>query len=62
MCVNINGSLKCNIDINKGGETVIYRTNPRNQEQLSQLGFGCMRFNKDDREVEKQIAYAVEMA
>ncbi len=41
---------------------MIYRTNPRNQEQLSQLGFGCMRFNKDDREVEKQIAYAVEMA
>lgn len=39
---------------------MIYRTNPRNKEQLSQLGFGCMRFNKDDREVEKQIAYAVE--
>lgn len=39
---------------------MIYRTNPRNKEQLSQLGFGCMRFHRDDREVEKQIAYAVE--
>lgn len=39
---------------------MIYRTNPRNKEQLSQLGFGCMRFDRDDREVEKQIAYAIE--
>lgn len=38
---------------------MIYRTNPRNKEQLSQLGFGCMRFDKDDREVEKQIVYAI---
>lgn len=39
---------------------MIYRTNPRNKEQLSQLGFGCMRFSRDDREIEKQIAYAIE--
>ncbi len=38
---------------------MIYRTNPRNKEQLSQLGFGCMRFGKDDRELEKQITYAI---
>ena len=39
---------------------MIYRTNIRNKEQLSQLGFGCMRFDKDDNEVERQLAYAIE--
>lgn len=39
---------------------MIYRTNPRNGEQLSQLGFGCMRFDRDDRKVEQQIAHAIE--
>lgn len=39
---------------------MIYRTNPRNNEQLSQLGFGCMRFDRDDREVEREIACAIE--
>ena len=39
---------------------MLYRTNPKNGGQISQLGFGCMRFPKDDREVEEQIVYAVE--
>ncbi len=39
---------------------MIYRVNPKNNDNLSQLGFGCMRFDKDDREVEKQIKYAIE--
>lgn len=39
---------------------MLYRTNPKNGDKLSQLGFGCMRFARDDREVEKQIVYAIE--
>ncbi len=39
---------------------MIYRENPKNGDKLSQLGFGCMRFDKDDNEVEKQIIYAIE--
>jgi predicted aldo/keto reductase-like oxidoreductase len=39
---------------------MIYRTNPKNNDQLSQLGFGCMRFPRDDADVEKQIVYAIE--
>lgn len=39
---------------------MLYRTNPKNKDQLSQLGFGCMRFARDDKEVEKQIIYAIE--
>ncbi|MCL1964356.1 MAG: aldo/keto reductase [Firmicutes bacterium] len=39
---------------------MLYRTNPKNGERLSQLGFGCMRFPKDDGEVEAMIACAVE--
>ncbi len=39
---------------------MIYRENQKNGEKISQLGFGCMRFDKDDKEVEKQIVYAIE--
>lgn len=39
---------------------MIYRTNIKNSEKISQLGFGCMRFPKDDEDAEKQIAYAIE--
>jgi predicted aldo/keto reductase-like oxidoreductase len=34
--------------------------NPKNNDELSILGFGCMRFSKDENEVEKQIIYAIE--
>ncbi|ULQ59747.1 aldo/keto reductase [Brucepastera parasyntrophica] len=37
-----------------------YRVNPKNNEEISALGFGCMRFHKDEREVERQIRYAIE--
>ena len=37
-----------------------YRTNPKNNDQLSALGFGCMRFSKDEKEVEKQIIHVIE--
>lgn len=37
-----------------------YRTNPKNGEKISALAFGCMRFNKDEKEVERQIRYAME--
>lgn len=37
-----------------------YRINPKNNDQLSVLGFGCMRFNKDEAEVERQIIHAIE--
>ncbi|KAB3530694.1 aldo/keto reductase [Alkaliphilus serpentinus] len=37
-----------------------YRVNPKNNDQLSILGFGCMRFPRDEKEVEKQIIYAIE--
>jgi len=37
-----------------------YRVNPKNNDQLSALGFGCMRFSKDEKEVEKQIIHAIE--
>ncbi len=37
-----------------------YRTNPHNGDKLSQLGFGCMRFNRDKKEVEKELLYAIE--
>lgn len=42
-----------------------YRINPKNGDKLSVLGFGCMRFTKnglsvDEKEVERQILYAVE--
>ncbi|MBC8060052.1 MAG: aldo/keto reductase [Clostridiaceae bacterium] len=37
-----------------------YRINPKNGDKLSILGFGCMRFAKDELEVEKQIISAIE--
>lgn len=37
-----------------------YRVNPKNKDKLSALGFGCMRFTRDEKEVEKQIIYAIE--
>lgn len=37
-----------------------YRVNTKNGDQLSILGFGCMRFAKSESEVEKQIIYAIE--
>jgi hypothetical protein len=39
---------------------VIYRTNPKNGDKLSQLGFGCMRFPKDDSELLEVLGYAIE--
>ncbi|MGB3368117.1 MAG: aldo/keto reductase [Acidaminobacteraceae bacterium] len=38
-----------------------YSLNPKNNDQLSVLGFGCMRFSKSESEVEKQIIHAIEM-
>lgn len=37
-----------------------YRVNPKNNDKLSALGFGCMRFDRDEKEVEKQIIHAIE--
>ena len=37
-----------------------YRVNPKNKDELSILGFGCMRLAKDEKEVERQIIYAIE--
>ncbi len=37
-----------------------YRINPKNNDKLSALGFGCMRFTRDEKEVERQIIYAIE--
>jgi len=37
-----------------------YRTNPKTGEQISALAFGCMRFHRDEAEVERQIRYAIE--
>ena len=37
-----------------------YRINPKNGDSLSILAFGCMRFAKDESEVERQIIHAIE--
>lgn len=37
-----------------------YRVNSRNNEKISALGFGCMRFHKEEAEVEKQIRAAID--
>ncbi|MEG0756923.1 MAG: aldo/keto reductase, partial [Raoultibacter sp.] len=37
-----------------------YRSNSKNGDQISALGFGCMRFNRDPEEVERQIRYSIE--
>ena len=49
----------------KEGASMNYRINPKNGDKLSILGFGCMRFTKnglsvDEKEVERQILYAIE--
>lgn len=37
-----------------------YRVNPKNGDEISALGFGCMRFHRDENEVARQICNAVE--
>ena len=37
-----------------------YRKNPKNGDELSILGFGCMRFPKDAKETERLILYAID--
>ena len=37
-----------------------YRKNPQNGDLLSALGFGCMRFSKNEQETEKQVLSAIE--
>lgn len=37
-----------------------YRTNPKNGDRLSQLAFGCMRFQGDFEETRRQILHAIE--
>ena len=45
----------------KGDDTRMnYRINPRNGDELSALGFGCMRFPKDVALTEELILYAIE--
>ncbi len=44
---------------------MIYRTNPRNQEQLSILGYGCLRFSRkgtsiDQEKAEQEMRIAIE--
>lgn len=44
---------------------MIYRTNPRNQEQLSILGYGCLRFSRkgasiDQAKAEQEMKIAIE--
>jgi Predicted oxidoreductases of the aldo/keto reductase family len=46
--------------MNEGATKMKYRINPKNGDKLSALGFGCMRFAKDEQEVERQIIYAIE--
>lgn len=37
-----------------------YRENIKTREQISALGYGCMRFPRDDGELERQIVHAIE--
>lgn len=37
-----------------------YRINPKNGDQLSALGFGCMRFGRDEAQTERQILSALD--
>lgn len=39
---------------------MLYRVNPKNNDRLSSLGFGCMRFPKEEAEVERQLLHAIE--
>lgn len=36
------------------------RVNPKNGDELSPLGFGCMRFHRDEAEVARQVAFAID--
>jgi len=46
--------------MNRSWYAMLYRTNPQNRDKLSILGFGCMRFVKDEAKLEQQIIYAIE--
>ena len=37
-----------------------YRKNNINNDELSILGLGCMRFPKDENEAEKLVLYAID--
>ena len=37
-----------------------YRKNEKNGDEISALGFGCMRFPKDEKDTEEQILFAIE--
>jgi predicted aldo/keto reductase-like oxidoreductase len=37
-----------------------YRTNNKNGDELSILGFGCMRFPRNEKDTEKLLLYAIE--
>jgi hypothetical protein len=39
---------------------MLYKTNPKNNDSLSRLGFGCMRFPKSAAETERLVRFAVE--
>jgi hypothetical protein len=39
---------------------MIYRTNVKNNDSLSVLGFGCMRFPKSEAETEAMLDYAIQ--
>ncbi len=44
---------------------MLYRTNPKNQQQLSVLGYGCLRFSKkgtsiDQEKAERELLLALE--
>ena len=38
-----------------------YRINPKNGDKVSILAFGCMRFHKNEDEVRRQVAHAIDM-
>ena len=37
-----------------------YRVNPKTGDKISALGFGCMRFNRSEKEVEQHIRFAID--
>ncbi len=39
---------------------MIFRTNPKNGDKISQLAFGCMRFPRDEAEAAREVAFAIE--
>ncbi|MDR3091898.1 MAG: aldo/keto reductase [Clostridiales bacterium] len=40
---------------------MLYRENPKNSAQISLMGYGCMRFPKDDAELLEQLRLAIEL-